>query len=472
MQITIRSKSLLSSYPARQHAQRVAKVLGVTHGLLYLESTRGADELRGFEQERFFYYLSGVNEADCHITYDIAADRLLLWLPNVDLTHIYFYGNKNTVQYAKETFDIDDAQYIAHLPSFLKRWRHNNTDEHIRVLRPGQGYSPEVRHLFSQWESEGKLDSTTLLRAMLECRVLKDSDEIKLIQDACNISAKAHTAVLRSMHNFTNERQIEACFLETSVVNGAKYQAYSIIAAAGANAATLHYSSDNAPLKASDMVCLDAGAEFESYASDVTRTFPVSGQWPSAEAKAIYYLVQEMQTAAIRTIKPGSTWAEAFQTAVQTGLDGLVKLGIFLKGSEDEIKRLGLMRAFFPHALGHHVGLDVHDPHPSDPSSGVSSYGPAKAQDLSVMSAATYETGMVVTVEPGLYFNRHVLKQYYLAKSEYAKHINAHVLKRYMAVGGVRIEDVLLVTKSGYMIMSHAPKGECALSIIRDAALA
>lgn len=134
--------------------------------------------------------------------------------------------------------------------------------------------------------------------------MIKDHHEIACIRRANKISASAHRAVLRNITRFKNEAQIQGIFVDVCITKGAK-QSYSVIAGSGENAGTLHYIKNNEPLKDRQLVCLDAGAEFEAYASDVTRTFPTSGSWPSNEARNIYSLVQLMQETCIKQLRPG-----------------------------------------------------------------------------------------------------------------------------------------------------------------------
>jgi Xaa-Pro aminopeptidase len=160
---------------------------------------------------------------------------------------------------------------------------------------------------------------------------------------------------------FKNEAQVEAIFLDACVAEDAKHQAYEVIAASGENASTLHYIKNDEPLEGRQFMCLDAGCEWECYASDVTRTFPISGAWPSKEAKEIYDLVQNMQTTCISRLAPGARFLDLHVLAHQIAIQGLMSLGILHNGDPEEIYRAGTSRAFFPHGLGHHLGLEVHD---------------------------------------------------------------------------------------------------------------
>lgn len=309
-------------------------------------------------------------------------------------------------------------------------------------------------------------------------RVIKDPCEVKLIQHANSVSAHAHREVLAGIHRFRNEAQIEATFVDACMSQGAKHQAYSVIAASGENNSTLHYVKNDEPLKGRQLVCLDAGCEWDCYASDVTRTFPISGSWPSQEAKDIYELVQLMQTSCIEKLQPGVRFLDLHVLAHKIAIKGLLRLGILGGGTPEEMYESGASRAFFPHGLGHHLGLEVHD---VAPMLQVPRQQRLDAQLMSrdqrcmhpcTLDSWALEEGMVITVEPGIYFSRYGLEHIYLRSRKISKFINLAVVKRYLPVGGVRIEDDILITADGYRNLTTAPKGEEMLRIIREGARA
>ena len=294
------------------------------------------------------------------------------------------------------------------------------------------------------------------------CRVIKDQYEIDCIKAANRISRDAHIAVLRSLHHFHNEAQIEGIFANVCISNHAGL-AYPTIAGSGENAGILHYTANDEPLHGRQLVCLDAGAEYLNYSSDVTRTFPISGTM-SQEARAIYMIVEQIQSMCIKHLKPGAKMISFHLAAHVCVVDGLLELGILHNGSSEEILHVGTSRAFFPHGLGHHLGLEVHD---------VSSvpllrYKEDRITLLEEQDQPPLESGMVITIEPGIYFTRYELERAYLHDPVHSKYINATVLEKYWAVGGVRIEDDILITKDGYQNLTTAPKGDEALDIIRQ----
>ncbi|KAI5209524.1 putative Xaa-Pro aminopeptidase [Aureobasidium subglaciale] len=469
LSIAVKTTTSLDKYPAKEHAQRVAQALDVDHGLIYLPGTQtvnwpDSDQPRAFRQLRYFLYLSGCQEPDCFLTYDIASEKLILWLAPIDPRKVVWTGRGSTVQEALAKYDIDQARFAPSLEHYLKKWASNNTG-HIYLLHPDRALSESF---------PSRISSKHLRPAMNECRVIKDSHEIGLVKKANQISASAHEGVLRKLRSFKNEAQVEAEILDVCVAHGAKHQAYDIIAGSGPNAAVLHYIKNDEDFGDRQLMCLDAGAEWDGYAADVTRTFPLSGNWPSREAKQIYDLVQRMQTDCMNMLGPGKRFVDAQYLAHLVAIEGLLELGIFHNGSKMDIYKAGTSVAFFPHGLGHHMGLEQinqHLPSVNDreqldllsanivPAVWTSALGELSAPDL--------QPGMVITCEPGIYFNREALETVFLPSPIHSKFINREVLERFMPVGGVRIEDDLLITKDGWQNLTMAAKGEAALKIIR-----
>lgn len=429
---------------------------------LYLDDS---DQTVPFRQRRYFCYLSGVNEPDCHLTYDIGADLMTLYVPDFDLHRAVWNGPTLTIEEAKNRYDVDKAQYYSELWKYINRWAlKNNKSYPIYVLHANR--IPEATF------TDFYLDTESLLPAIAACRGVKDHHEIELIRKANEITGLAHRAVFEKVRGMTNETEIEAAFLEACVSRGAKRQAYEIIAASGQNAATLHYVKNNEPLAGKQLVCVDAGCEWDCYASDVTRTFPTSGEWPSQKARDIYKLVEKMQERCIAGMRKGVRYLDLHYLAHTIAIEGLIDLGVLKGGTMDEIRKSGVSKVFFPHGLGHHVGLEVHDVAASslmamenDHDDDLAVVIPPNSREPCTLSAPLLEEGMVVTVEPGVYFSRFALDN--VRDQEIAKYIDMDVAESYIPVGGVRIEDDILITADGYENLTTAPKGEEMLEIIR-----
>ncbi|KAI4943988.1 hypothetical protein J4E91_009136 [Alternaria rosae] len=455
----LEAETPFEKYPAKQHARRVQEKLGVEEGLIYLpgqpaRNNEDSDMPAPFRQRRYFYYLSGPER--------------VIW-----------NGRGSTLAEALMKYDVDQVFYADELEYAVQGWAIGNRQAGIYVLHQSSQF-PGCDNL------KPRIDSIALRSAMNVCRMIKDDHEIKLIRKANDISSQAHREILANITKFKNEAQVEGLFMDVCISQQAKQQAYDPIAASGPNAGTLHYDANNEDLAGRQLMCLDAGCEYELYASDITRTFPLSTSWPSKEAESIYKLVQRMQETCIERLEPGVRYLDLHIMAHQIAIDGLLQLGILHRGTKEEIYKAGTSRAFFPHGLGHHIGLEVHDVGQAQLMSvrrGKPVYQQAPSlypQDFHVPiydsetclaptdpQSSHLEEGMVVTVEPGIYFSAYALQHFYLPSPVHSKYINIEVLKRYMPVGGVRIEDDILITSSGYENLTTAPKGDAMIEVIR-----
>ncbi|KAF2641792.1 hypothetical protein P280DRAFT_516817 [Massarina eburnea CBS 473.64] len=479
----VEAEGPLEKYPAKHHARRVRDSLDVATGLIYLpgapaRDNEDSDMPAPFRQRRYFYYLSGCNEPDCHLTYDIQHDILALFIPRINPGRVIWNGRGSTPAEAMDKYDIDQVHYVDELQKELLEWQFRYRGS-FYVLHQDQVPKRPSRSV--------DLDSTSLQPAMNRTRMIKDEHEINLIRKANDISSEAHKQVLANITKFKNEAQVEGLFMDVCISRQAKQQAYDPIAASGPNAGTLHYDANNEDFGDRQLMCLDAGCEFENYASDITRTFPLSSSWPSSEAENIYKLVQRMQETCIERLAPGVRYLDLHILAHQIAIDGLLQLGILQNGTKEEIYNAGTSRAFFPHGLGHHVGLEVHDVGQKELMSlhernmnfeKAPSLYPEDfhlpVYDNDMCRAPTnpesphLEEGMVVTVEPGIYFSSYALSHFYLPSPIHSKYINPEVVNKYLPVGGVRIEDDILITSKGYENLTTAPKGEAMLEIIRN----
>ncbi|WP_295472305.1 Xaa-Pro aminopeptidase [uncultured Pseudomonas sp.] len=271
-----------------------------------------------------------------------------------------------------------------------------------------------------------------------DMRLYKSAAEVKVMRYAAQVSARAHVRAMQAcragLHEYSLEAELEYEFRK----GGARMPAYGSIVASGRNACILHYQENAAALKNGDLVLIDAGCEIDCYASDITRTFPVSGRF-SAEQKAIYELVLKAQQAAFDAIGPGRHWNEAHEATVQVITAGLVELGL-LKGDVAQLIEDGAHRAFYMHRAGHWLGMDVHD-----------------VGDYKVGGEwRVLEPGMALTVEPGIYIAAD----------------NQNVAKKWRGIG-VRIEDDVVVTRQGCEILTgDVPRSVAEIEALMAAARA
>ena len=254
-----------------------------------------------------------------------------------------------------------------------------------------------------------------------EMRLIKSKYEIGLMKKSAKISVDAHKRIFENCKPGVFEYQIEADIIHEFGKHGA-VPAYTSIVASGQNACTLHYISNRDKMKSGQLLLTDAGCENEMYAADITRTIPVSGEY-SKEQKEIYELVLEVQKNAINSIKPGQTFEGLQSDAIKGLTKGLKKLGL-LKGRVDQLIKSEAYKDFYMHGIGHWLGMDVHD---------VGSYMDQKGK------SRKFENGMVLTIEPGIYISKK----------------NKIVPTEYRGIG-IRIEDDVLVTKSGCDVLTKA----------------
>jgi Xaa-Pro aminopeptidase len=252
-----------------------------------------------------------------------------------------------------------------------------------------------------------------------EMRLIKTAPEIKVMRKAGEISARAHCRAMKLSRPGLYEYHLQAEIEHEFMISGAPAPAYSSIVGGGKNGCILHYIENRDKLKDGDLVLIDAGCEYQDYAADITRTFPVNGKFSDAQA-AIYDVVLRAQEEAIKVIGPGIAYNKANETTIRVITQGLVDLGI-LKGDVDELIAGEAHREFYMHGAGHWLGMDVHD------------VGDYKIEN----KWRVYEPGMVVTIEPGIYISPD----------------NTNVDEKWRGIA-VRIEDDVVVTKEGNEIMS------------------
>ena len=269
-----------------------------------------------------------------------------------------------------------------------------------------------------------------------DMRLYKSAAEVKVMKEAAEISAAAHVRAMQTARPGLSEYHLEAELEYIFRKNGSKMPAYGSIVAAGRNACILHYRENDAPLKDGDLILIDAGCEIDCYASDITRTFPVNGTF-SPEQKAIYELVLKAQEAAFAAIGPDKHWNEAHEATVRVIAEGLLELGL-LAGTLDEVIETESYKAYYMHRAGHWLGMDVHD-----------------VGDYKVGGEwRVLEPGMALTVEPGIYIP---------ADDE-------RVAKKWRGIG-VRIEDDVVVTKTGCEILTGGvPKTVAEIEALMAAA--
>ncbi len=391
-----------------------------------LEHIRNNDAEYPYRQDSSFHYMTGFGEPEAVAVFlpGRRHGEFVMFCRERDPAMELWNGYRAGPEGAVEDYDADDAFPIADIDEILPGLLEGRHRVYYSLGR-NQEFDARVMHWLNTLRAQLRggsvppgefLDLDHLLHDM---RLYKSAAEQKLMRKAGKISAAAHCRAMRFCRPGQNEYQLEAEILHEFASNGARYPAYNTIVGAGRNACILHYIENNKTIADGDLVLIDAGCELQHYASDITRTFPANGRF-SAEQRAIYDLVLASQYAAFDAIGPDRHWNEFHDAAVKVLTKGLVKLGL-LKGRVPTLIKEGAYRKFYMHRTGHWLGMDVHD---------VGDYRVDGEWRL-------LEPGMVLTVEPGLY----------IAPDEKS------VAAKWRGIG-VRIEDDVLVTKTGHEVLT------------------
>jgi len=386
--------------------------------------TRNNDVEHDYRQDSDLFYLTGFNEPASVLvltgTSDATAGKVAyastMFVRPRDVDREIWDGPRFGVDGVKEHFGADEAFTIDKLEAELPKLFQNKKRLYYR-LGVNRVMDDTILAAVDKARARAKLGFTWPIEivdpgtVLHEMRLFKSSEDLDLMRKAADITAEAHVRAMGATKAGMHEFQVEAMILETFRAHGSERAAYGSIVGSGANATILHYRQNNKKMEKGELLLIDAGAEFDYYAADVTRTFPVGAGF-SKEQQAIYELVLDAQEAGIAKTVVGSTLEQIHATCLEVITKGLVKLGL-LQGEVDQLIKDEAYKPFFMHKTSHWLGMDVHD---------VGNYYlGGKARPL--------EPGMVLTVEPGIYIGR-----------DYDK-----VPASFRGIG-VRIEDDILVT--------------------------
>ena len=395
------------------------------------ETTRSNDTEYRYRQDSDFYYLTGCHEPEAIAVVAPGAeqDKYTLFVRPRDAEREAWEGRRAGVEGAVAKYGADAAFDIKEFKEKLGEiingarnvyYRLGTHAELDRLLVRQIGLMRLRSRLFRA--PEAITDPGVLLHEM---RLVKSEAEIAIMQQAADIAAEAHTEAMRQVRPGMFEYEIEALIEYVFRRRGASAPAYTTIIGGGANATVLHYVANDAQLRDGDLLLIDAGAEYQGYASDITRTFPVNGRFTTAQ-REVYEVVLETQLACVEMVKPGVTMEDLNQRATTMLTAGMVRLGL-LAGDVEKLIEEKTYKKFYMHTIGHFLGMDVHD---------VGSYQTGDGQSRPLAA------GIILTIEPGLYI---------AADAE-------SVPDQYRGIG-IRIEDDVLVTAGGHQVLtSKVPK--------------
>jgi Xaa-Pro aminopeptidase len=387
------------------------------------EATRSYDTEYKFRQDSDFMYLTGFPEPDAIAVVEPRSKKpYTLFVRPRDPEMETWFGRREGVDGAVKNYKADRAvpvdKFGAELGRLLdghdKLYYRFGVDEKLDLQILEYLSAQRQRRLKTAYPPHTIVDPTILIHEM---RLHKTPDEVELMQKAATISAEAHILAMKKTRPGMNEFQIESLIEAYMRGHGASGVAYNSIVGGGENATILHYVENNRPLNDGDLLLVDAGAEYQGYAADITRTFPVNGKFSKAQ-REIYDVVLDVQLQCIEATKTGNTVKARQEFSIELLTEGMKKLGLLTGKTKDLIKKKSYMK-YYMHGVGHYLGLDVHD-------------AGRYFTDQTAKNSRPFEPGMVLTVEPGLYIPPN----------------DKSAPSKYRGIG-VRIEDDVLVTKEG-----------------------
>ncbi len=390
------------------------------------EKIRSRDTNYPFRPSSDFYYLTGFEEPEAVLV--LVPERehgeYILFCREKDKEKEIWDGYRSGPEGACKDFGADDAFPISDMNEILPGLLEGRERVYYAMGRDTE-FDRKVMSWVNSIRAKVRAGATPpgefldLDHFLHDMRLYKSAAEIRLMEKAGSISARAHAKAMQICKKADYEYELEAEITYQCAREGARFQAYNAIVGSGKNGCVLHYNENNDKLKDGDLVLIDAGCEYEYYASDITRTFPVNGKF-SKEQRALYDIVLDAQAAAIEKVVPGNHWNDPHDVSVRVITEGLVELGL-LKGEVDKLIEEHAYRDFYMHRIGHWIGMDVHD-----------------VGDYKVGGEwRVLEPGMVMTVEPGIYVSPD----------------NTNVAKKWRGIG-IRIEDDVLVTKDGNRVLT------------------
>eukprot|EP00667_Euglena_gracilis_P008869 EG_transcript_8992 len=407
-----------------------------------------------FRQELFFRYLFGLNEPDCYGVLDLQGGGAWLFIPDVSPSMARWNGEAHPPEWYTTRYGVQECHSTTLVASTLQNkgirrlytMKGTNSDSGLHFK-----HAPDFRGI-----DVFEVDDGPLYRLLEACRSIKTEKEIQMMRASVLVSSQAHVYVMRHIKAGLVEQQLEALFRAwTMYFGGSRHLSYTCICASGTHGSILHYGHAGRPndrvLEKGDMVVLDMGAEYSGYGSDLTRSYPVNGKF-TADQAAIFNAVRAAQVAVMEQMRPGVAWPDMHRLAERVLLQHLLDLGVLQGGAVDDLMAVHMGSVFMPHGLGHLLGLAVHDcgGYP------VGTERPKEPGPCWLRLGRVLEKGMILTVEPGIYFNGPWLDAA-LGKPDQAKYINKEVLDRFRNFGGVRLEDDVLVTEDGIENLTVLP---------------
>lgn len=399
-----------------------------------------------FRQDSNFLYYTGITTPGLHLLIDIDEDEEYLVGNDLTIDETIWVGDLPTLEEQATNAGITKVISLEKLPEKIKAAV--NSNRKIHTLPPYHGYQKEA---IRTWIDDAHEPSTDLIHSIIQMRSIKEDREIREIENALGITAQLHQVVLESCTAGRTEQEIYAKAMEAVLREGGRLAYSAIVTTEGQ---TLHINTYDNQLKEGQLLLCDMGAENQMhYASDITRTFPVNHTFTSRQ-KEIYQIVLDTLNKSTASIRPGIEFKEVHFRASANITEGLKSIGL-LQGDTEEIVNKGAHALFFPHGLGHMLGLDVHDME----GLGETFVGyNSETQRSETFGTANLRLGRklekhhTITIEPGIYFIPQLIHAWESEK-KFEEHINYAKLSDWLDFGGIRIEDDVLVTTDGHRVL-------------------
>ncbi|NHZ86064.1 MAG: M24 family metallopeptidase [Planctomycetia bacterium] len=410
------------------------------------------DTVHKFRQNSNFLYYWGLNEPGLAALIDVDTDKEILFGHDLTTEEIVWEGEQEKLTEKARLIGVAKIVEMSDLKGIFADYRKGRKRIHYLPQHLDNNISKISELLNISLDKVKEKCSTELTKAVISQRLIKSKKEIAEIERALKISYKLHTSAMRKTKPGKYEYEIVESMEKILISKGSRWAYLPIFTIRGERLHNHHY---NNKLKKGDLVINDSGAESPSglYSSDITRTFPVSGVFTKKQ-KEIYEIVLKSQLVAIKAVKPGVKYLDIHLLTTKVITEGLKRIGI-MKGDVNNAVKQGAHALFFPHGLGHMMGLDVHDL--EDLGEDYIGYSDkikrSKQFGLAYLRfAKELQTGHVVTVEPGIYFIPQLTKQWQ-SDNKFTEFINYEKVNEYLEFGGVRIEDNILVTKTGSIVL-------------------
>lgn len=442
--------------PDTYRARRAALTQAVGSGLILLLGNADSpmnysDNIYHFRQDSSFLYYFGIDLPGLAAVIDVDADTATLFGDDGGIDSIVWTGPLPTLTEQAATVAVSQTQGMAKLAGTVAAAR--DAGRSVHFLPP---YRAEHRLWLAELLSlyAGAVDtavSERLTQAVIAQRSVKSEAEIAEMENALGIAQRMHLLAMRSSRPGIREQEVVG-LMEGLAASQGRALAYPIIFSRDGH--ILHNHGHGYTLKAGDLVVNDSGAESPlHYASDITRTIPVGGRFSEVQ-KVVYQAVLDAQLAAINTMQPGIPYREVHDLAARVLVKGVAELGLF-RGPADEVVESGAYALLFPHGLGHHIGLDVHDMEALGENRVGYGDGVERSSDFgrrSLRLGRPLREGWVVTVEPGAYFIPALIERW-AADKRHATLIDYDRFHELRELGGIRIEDDVLVTATGARVL-------------------